>query len=122
MRTLEEILKKEKGLKVNSLYYILTLYITFKKRTIVDGEEFYEFKNFHSNSKTFTITNIDQILDKLDQASEEIINRIAGWISEGSGRTIEKILSHHVNISKYTPIGGSSYYPFQKSYETQGRV
>ena len=106
MKTLEDILRKEKGLKVN-----ITLHITLNKKKIEDGETFYEFKNAYFNSKTFTITNSDQILDELDQASEEILNRIAGWISEGSGWIIEKILSHHVNIAKYVPLGGNSCLP-----------
>ena len=47
----------------------VTLYITLKKRKIEDGpngpETFYEFKNVYFNSKTFTINNIDQILEEL---------------------------------------------------------
>ena len=37
------------------------------------------------NSKTFTITNSDKVIDALDGASEEINNRVAVWLSEGSG-------------------------------------
>ena len=109
LTTLEKILKEEKGFKVN-----ITLDITLKKKKIEDGEEFYEFKNVYFNSKTFTITNIDQILYELDQSSEVVLNRIASWISEGSGWTIEKILSHYVYVSKYAPLRGSSYIPLPK--------
>ena len=109
MTTLEKILKEEKGYKVN-----VTLDITLKKKKIEDGEEFYEFKNVYFNSKTFTITNIDQILYELDQSSEVVLNRIASWISEGSDWTIEKILSHYVNVSKDAPLRGSSYIPLPK--------
>ena len=75
-----------RGVKVN-----VTLYIQLDRK-IEDGETFHEFKNVYFNSKTCTITNSDQIPDSLDGASEEILNRIAGWISEGSGWTIGKIL------------------------------
>ena len=76
------------------------------------GEDVYfEFKNAYFNSKTFTITNSDQVIDALDGASEEIKNRVAVWLSEGSGWTIEDILHHYVNIAKYVPLRGNSYLP-----------
>ena len=109
-RTLEEILKKEKGLKATR-----ALNITLKKKqTIEEGETFYEFKNVYFKSKAFTITNIYQIQDAVDQRSEDILNEVAVWISEGSGWTIEKILSDYVNIATYQPLRGSSYIPFPK--------
>ena len=64
-RILKGLLRGEKGLKV-----YVTLYITLKKKKIEDGEEVFEFKNAYFNSKTFTITNSDQIIDALDGASE----------------------------------------------------
>ena len=113
LSTLEGILRKQEGLKENR-----SLYITLKKRKIENGpngpETFYEFKNVYFNSKAFTITNIDQIPKALDQSSEEIENGVAVWISEGSGWTIEKILSDYVNIATYQPLRGSSYIPFPK--------
>ena len=38
-------------------------------------------------------------------------NKIAKWLSEGSGWIIEKIRSHFVNIVKYLPLRGNSYLP-----------
>ena len=74
-------------------------------------EEYFEFKNAYFNSKTFTITNSDQIIDALDRASEEIKNGVAVWLSEGSGWTMEVILGHYINIVKYLPLRGNSYLP-----------
>ena len=105
-RKLEGLLQGDKGLKV-----YVTLYITLKKRKGEDAEEVFEFKNAYFNSKTFTMTNSDQIIDALDQASEEIKNKIAVWLSEGSGWTIEEILGHYINIAKYVPLRGNSYLP-----------
>ena len=47
----------------------------------------------------------------MDKAAEEINNKIATWLSEGSGWTIEVILQHYVNIVKYLPLRGNSYLP-----------
>ena len=101
--------KRYKGLKAYE-----TLNVTLQKRKIEDGETFYEFKNVYCNSKTFTITSSDQIQDALDLSSEEIINRAAVWMSEGSGWTIEEILGHHINVSIYAPLGGNSCIPLPK--------
>ena len=98
----------------------VTLHITFKKKKIVFGEtdgqegqpeEVFEFKNAYFNSKAFTILNREEIEDALDKAAEEINNKIAVWLSEGSGWTIEVILQHYVNIAKYLPLRGNSYLP-----------
>ena len=84
-RELEGLFQGGKGLKV-----YVTLYIIFKKKKMGfgeddEGEVYFEFKNAYFNSKTFTITNSDQVIDALDGASEEINNRVAVWLSEGSG-------------------------------------
>ena len=55
--------------------------------------------------------NSDEVIDALDGASEEVENGIAVWLSESSGWTIEVILSHYINITKYVPLRGRSYLP-----------
>ena len=44
------------------------------------------------------------------QSSKQIIlNKIAQWVSEGSGWTISSVDNHYLNIVKYKPMNGSSY-------------
>ena len=87
-----------------------TLKVLFKKKKISgDGEEVFEYKEAYFNSKTFTILDPDDIIAALDKAAEEINNKIAVWLSEGSGWTIEEVQSHFINIVKYLPLRGSSY-------------
>ena len=61
-----------------------------------------------------TVTNKDEILEKIELAEEEILKRIAVWISEGSGWVIEEILNHYINVASYIPLRGNSYIPLQK--------
>ena len=82
-----------------------------KKKLNEDGEEYFIYKEPYFSCKAFTIVNTDEIIDALDQAAEEINNKIATWLSEGSGWTIEEILQHYVNIIKYVPLRGNSYMP-----------
>jgi len=42
---------------------------------------------------------------------EEILNRIADWLSEGSQWVIDEILDHYLNIVSYLPLRGNSYIP-----------
>ena len=42
------------------------------------------------SSSTMTIMNIDQILEKILLAAEEILTRIGEWLSEGSGWIVEE--------------------------------
>ena len=108
---LEDILNRDGGMKVQ-----VTLHVTFKKKKIEyrdDGqaEEVFEYKDAYFNSTAFTILNKYQIIDALDKAAEEINNKIAEWLSEGSGWIIVEIRSHFVNIVKYLPLRGNSYIP-----------
>ena len=105
------ILNRDGGMKAQ-----VTLHVTFKKKKIEyrdDGqaEEVFEYKDAYFNSNAFTILNEYQIIDALDKAAEEINNKIAVWLSEGSGWTIVEIRSHFVNIVKYLPLRGNSYIP-----------
>ena len=108
---LGSILNRDGGMKVQ-----VTLHVTFKKKKIEyrdDGqaEEVFEYKDAYFNSTAFTILNEYQIIEALDKAAEEINNKIAVWLTEGSGWTIVEIRSHYVNIVKYLPLRGNSYIP-----------
>ena len=62
-----------------------------RENGIVYGEPYF-------SSGTITFTNEDEKLQKLKGAEEKILKRIAKWISEGSGRIIEEILNHYINV------------------------
>ena len=89
----------------------LTLRVELKKRFLQAGEEAYEFTQPYFNSTTTTILNELEIRDLYDQAVEEILNRIARWISKGSGWVIERILNLYFNVVSYLPLKGRSYFP-----------
>ena len=89
----------------------LTLRVELKKRILQDGEEAYEFAQPYFNSTTTTILNELDIRDFYDKAVEEILNRIAKWISKGSGWVIERIINFYLNIVSYVPLKGRSYFP-----------
>ena len=91
-KELEDILNRDGGMKA-----YVTLHVTFKKKKIEyrddDGQakEVFEDKDAYFNSTAFTILNEYQIIDALDKAAEEINNKIAVWLSEGSGWTIVEL-------------------------------
>ena len=50
------------------------------------------------------------MIDELIEISEEeILNKIAEWISEGSNWVIDQVLDHYLNIINYQPLRGGSY-------------
>ena len=89
----------------------LTLRVELKKSFLGEGGEAYEFTQPYFNSTTTTILNRLEIRDFYDKAVEEILNRIARWISKGSGWVIERILNFFLNIVSYVPLKGRSYFP-----------
>ena len=89
----------------------LTLRVELKKRILQDGGEAYEFAQPYFNSTTTTILNELEIPNFYDKAVEEILNRIARWISKGSAWVIERILNLYFNFVSYVPLKGRSYLP-----------
>ena len=114
MLTLEIVSRRNQlksCIKKGSYKAYLTLRVELKKRILQDGEEAYEFTQPYFNSTTRTILNELEIRDFYDKAVEEILNRIARWISKGSGWVIETILNFYLNIVSYKPLKGRSYFP-----------
>ena len=94
------ILPSMKGLK-----FIETLKMTFIK--ISDNEIVH--KTAYFNSAVQTIVNNLEVTESLQLSQQQILNKIAQWISEGSGWTIQSVDNHYINIVKYQPMKGSSY-------------
>ena len=94
------LLNEMKGLK-----YVETLKVTFNKMS--NGE--IVIKNGYFNSKVQTIINQTEINEALQMSKQQILNKIAEWISQGSGWTIKSVDSHYLNIVKYKPMKRSSY-------------
>ena len=77
------LLNVKKGLKFG-----LTLKVRMKKET--EDRVIYREPYFKSKSKT--ITHPDMINDLIIEAEEEIRNKIADWLSEGSNWVIDTYL------------------------------
>ena len=99
------ILKSMKGLK-----FVETLKVTFKK--IVGDEMVYKPAYFNTTAET--IINNLEITESLEVSKQNILNKIAVWISEGSGWTIQSADTHYLNVVKYQPMRGSSYIQLPK--------
>ena len=65
---------------------------------VENQKKFFVYKDAYFNSVAFIILNEEEIIGALDKTAEEIINKIAFWLSEGSGWTIDVILHHYINI------------------------
>ena len=103
---LESLLKDMKGFK-----FIETLEVTFEKDTIDSktGKRVSIYKTAFFNGKAKTITKANDIEHELSMSRQEILNVIDKWVSEGSGWVIDRIDSHYINVTTYTPLHGSSY-------------
>ena len=88
---LESLLKDMKGFK-----FIETLEVTFEKETIDSktGKHVSIYKTAFFNGKAKTITKANDIEHELSMSTQEILNVIDKWVSEGSGWVIDQIDSH----------------------------
>ena len=90
---------------MNGLKFLEALKVTLSK--ISDGETIYNSPVFFSTPQII-IDNAD-IKVALEATQQLILNKIAIWISEGSGWTIESVDHHYLNVVQYQPLVGSSY-------------
>ena len=103
---LEDLLKTMEGFK-----FIETLEVTFEKDTIDSktGKRVSIYKTAFFNGKAKTIAKVDDIEPELNMSRQEILNVTDKWVSEGLGWVIDRIDSHHINVTLYKPLNGSSY-------------
>ena len=99
-RQLTTLLNEMKGLK-----YVETLKVTFNK---ISSDIIVEMPAYF-NSASQTIINQMEINEALQMSKQNILNKIAQWISLGSGWVVKTVAGHYLNIAKYEPIKGSSY-------------
>ena len=94
------LLVQTKGFK-----FVETLQVKFVKHS----NDRKILKNGYFNSTTDLIINETDIKLAIQASQQQILNKIAQWISEGSGWTIQLIENHYINIVNYNPLKGSSY-------------
>ena len=90
-----------------------TLVLVFKK---IDSEYKRKYDNSYSSSKTQKyllnaeiIINESDIDDVFQSICTAIITNIQKSLGKGSGWIIDSVTDHTVSISKYNPLGGSTY-------------
>ena len=99
------LLVQTKGFK-----FVETLQVKFFKQS----NDKNILKNGYFNSTTDLIINETDIKLAIQASQQQILNKIAQWISEGSGWTIQSIENHYINIAIYNPLKGSSYIELPK--------
>ena len=74
------------------------------------------------NSKAETIINKSEIDDVFEPIYLTIISNIQKSLGKGSGWIIDLIIDHNNNISKYSPLAGSSYIKLPKKINHPKKV
>ena len=90
--------------------YQITLFVTLKKGKL---DVTVGFAAVYLNSFVKTVINYD-FDDSIDKSFSEILFRLDNWINEGSGWVVEMVNDQYLNISRYTPLVGSSFIELPK--------
>ena len=78
----------------------------FKK---IEYEDKIKYDNFYSSSKAEIIINESDIDNVFQSIHTTIITNIWKSLEKGSGQFIDSVIDPTISISKYNPLGGSSY-------------
>ena len=111
---LKHDLKNLKGIKA-----MITLKINFQKienrNKTINRQAFF-------NSKANIILKEENISEMLNNSTNEIVNKIGNWLSEGSSWTMKCIDNHYVNLVKFTPLKGNSFLNYQQNSDIPAKV
>ena len=107
------LLVQTKGFK-----FVETLQVKFVKHS----NDKKILKNGYFNSTTDLIINETDIKLAIQASQQQILNKIAQWVSEGSGWTIQSIENHYINIVNYSPLKGSSYIKSPQELKNRGLI
>ena len=91
--------------EISGFKYHIIVNATLHKDKLNDNSE---DASVYFNSKIKTVINLN-FEDSIDECFEEILYRVDDWINKGSGWVTESVNKEYVNISKYSPLLGSSY-------------
>ena len=109
----KNLLVQTKGFK-----FVETLQVKFVKHS----NDKKILKNGYFNSTTDLIINETDIKLSLQTSQQQILNKIAQWISEGNGWTIQSIEHHYINIVNYNPLKGSSHIKLPQELKNRGLI
>lgn len=106
--------------EMKGLNSVETLSITFEKMS----QDRVINKIAYFNSSPQPVINITDFKDNLMISGQDIQNKIATLISEGSGWTIKSVYGQWINILQYNPLKGSSYIqlPSELRNSTKGLI
>ena len=99
---------------LNDLRTELRLVIELKKIEIDDATK---YSTFYSNSKGETVINESDIDDVFQPISSTVTSNIQNSLGKSSGRIIDSVVNHTINISEYNPLAGSSYIRLPKELD-----
>ena len=117
-RTAIEHLFKNLLIQTKGFKFVETLQVKFVKHS----NDKKILKNGYFNSTTDLIINETDIKLSLQASQQQLLNKIAQWISEGSGWTIQSIENHYINIVNYNPLKGSSHIKLPQELKNRGLI
>ena len=96
--------------------FVATLVLEFEK---IENDDKTEYSIFYSNSKAEAIITESDIDVLFKSIYSIIISNVSKSWGRGSGWLIHSVIDPNINISKYSPFGGSSYIKLPKELDHQ---
>ena len=93
-----DLLNETKGFK-----YQITITVISKNTNLMHKLNLYQFISIQKKKTVINHKLVSKMFFK------KILYRIYNWINEGSGCSVELIVSQYINVSTYRPLSGSSY-------------
>ena len=81
--------------------------VEFYKR--IEGPKPHKYEKGYCDRKQHIVINTHSIQESLELSQQEVLRKVANWMSEASGWVVNQVRRHYVNIANYNALEGSSY-------------
>ena len=94
--------------------FVTTLVLVLKE---TESEDKTKYETFYSNLKAEKIINKSDMDDVFKSIYTTVISNIQKSLGKSSGWIIDSVIDHTISISKYNPLGESSYIRLRKQLD-----
>ena len=70
----------------------------------IEGPKPHKYEKGYCDSKQHIVINTHSIQESLELSQQEVLRKVANWMSEASGWVVNQVRRHYVILAKYNPL------------------
>ena len=71
---------------------------------LIEGPKPHKYEKAYCDRKQHIVINTHSIQESLELSQQEVLRKVANWMSEASGWVVNQVRRHYVILAKYNPL------------------